>query len=692
MKEAKPFFGQIWRKDDIVFQTDGLRDEIVQTHNIFTDNAGGVVNEMQLSVSSDKLTVYVKPGEFYSSGDLSATNNNGGGERGRLFSAKSFTSLPETAPFQGVPTYLLVYAKVVNSQTNPDPLSAQNLVTSRNIDTGENVPTRSYNAASIIVSNPIVRENVNNINGVPLALLQINYSGTTKVGVGGTINVVDESVRRNYVIANTVDIYNNRLLESGVDDQFITNRMIASGSVTGDKFADNSITSGKISIWDGATAYDSVLGSGIANQHLKDQVVTTNKINYQNGLNGFQVRNRLFNSSFETISGTSIPGNDKPAKWDSTTTGSLTFIDVVQGVDDPSAPLFGQAGLQLRGGQLAGAAQAVSVSQIVDFGESLKDKPLSAFFWAKETNSTVSPTGNTGLKGTIEFLSGGATQQTDIFTTVPSGVGSDYLQYSSASGITYTGTATCDQVKFTIGGVFNQAYFVDGAFLGETDLIPNYDINPSEYILIESIDANLISGTIGHPQIAPQAIWNNNIASITGGVSLGTPYGIANDQIQTGAVTPDKITGPIPASKIDPLAGLVPIGAIILWDGLPESLTNNCPAGYTEVFGLKGAFPIGVNDAAGSSILAPAVTSLGLGGAAATKATGGVVRAGSTDSTNTNHRHSYGDDYGPDHDLEGTDDRSNITSYSLDAAGVSHSHTDNIKIPFYSVYFCRKNP
>jgi hypothetical protein len=700
MKEALPFYGQIWRKDDISFQTGGLREEIVQTHNVFTDNIGGVVNGMQLTRSSDNLTLYVSPGEFYSAGQLSEVNNNGGGERCQLFSQQIFTTLPETAPFQGQPTYLLVYGKVVSSTTNPNPLSAGTLVTSRNINTGENIPTRSYTTAQIVVSNPIVRDNVNNINGVPLALVQINYSGTTKLSSGGTINFIDESVRKNYIIANTVDVYNNRLLDQGVVDQFVTNRMIASGSITGDKFADNSIVSQKISVWDGNTAYNSLLGSGIANQHLKDQTITVNKINYQQGLNGFQVRNRLYNSSFENLSGTSTPGADGPAKWDVSVTPN-TFVDIVQTSADPQAALFGQAAVQIKGGDLSGVAQPVSISQVVEFGESLKGKPLSAFFWAKELSSTPSPSGNTGLQGKLEFLSGGAVQQTNIFTTVTPSGSSEYLQWASASGITYTGTtAVSTQVRFTIGGNFRQFYYIDGAFLGETNLIPNYDLNPSEYILIESISANLISGTIGHPQIAPQAIWNNNIMSITGGPSIGPgTYGIANDQIQPGAVTPDKLSGLIPSSKIDTTTlGLIPEGGIILWDrgaGYdPTDPTNVCPEGYGVVLGLQGMLPLGVNPDPTSDIQNPGVASNTIGGMNKTKALTGNVGANADNITSTeNQAHTHNVDLAG-HDVGGGHDTARVSPGTVATGGENQNHNHNfpVRLPFYTVNFCRKKP
>jgi hypothetical protein len=712
MKEAIPFYGQVWRKDDISFQTEGLRESVVQTHNLFTDNLGGAVNGLVVTTSSDRSTLYVSPGQFYTAGQFSQVNNNGGGEESELFTQQVFVNLPETIPFQGSPTYLLVYAKNISSPVNPNPKLSQNLITSKNINTGQNIPTRSYNYGQIIISNPITKDNVDNINGVPLALVQINYSGTTKLSSAGTVNFIDQSIRRNYTIAGALDIYNNLLVDDGVGkkgvpNSFITNRMLSPASITADKLVTGIITSPIVASWDGKTEYDSLVGSGIANQHLKGQVVTSDKINYQKGLNGFNVRNRVLNSSFETISGTA----QVPTKWDVSfelgtnvqlITSSPTVTTVANGIASvPTSFIkYGTMALDMQGGATGPTAKTLGISQRIKFEDNLQNVPLSAYFWAQAQNSIIVGTNYTGLQGTIAFLAGPGVAQSNVFATVTSG-SSTWTQYASSSPIVYSGTNPCYEVIISISGTFSNQFYVDGVFLGESNLIPNFDVNPSEYVVIDGIPAAIISGTISHAQISPgnpteaPAVWNNNIMNIAGGLSAGPGlYGIATDQIQPGAVTNDKITGPIPISKIDTsTVGLVPEGAIILWDrgqGYdPNDPSNYCPEGYTEVTAMAGMFPLGVNRSPGSVIAGAALSSnIGLGGASPALGTDGVVDTHNT-STDGNHAHSVnigGSDVGG-----GGTSRAFPGNYPTSANG-DHAHSFDTKIPFYTIHFCRKKP
>jgi len=584
MKQFRSFFGEIVGRNDLDFVNDGNREAIVQTHNDFTDNLGGITRGMEVSISVDKKSLIVNPGSFYSAGSYSYQNNAGGGERGVLLQQTFFTGLPETPSIGTTPQYLLVYAKITKSNTDPNPLVSQQAVTSRNLQTGDNVPTREYPRAAIVVTNPGFKNSLLQVDGVPLALIQVDYSGTLKVSSDASIVIVDESVRRNYVLGTSVDLVSGQLLDSAFPDDIVTGRMFQDGSITSEKFSDNAVGSQKLSVWDETTAFNDTSGSGVANQHLKDDVVTLSKINYVSGVNNLGVRNHLVNSSFEVASGTTA----FPANWDITAYAS-SAVSLVNFGSDSLAPKYGNQSIFVQGGtDGSNNALSVQVSQIVNMNDQLKNKPISAFFWARQTKTTdFTKTGTTGLHGTIEFLDGNTTPgvlSTESFGTISGVTTSEYLQFSTTTPAIFTGSQSCTKIRLTLGGNFDGNYYVDGVMLTESELIPSFDVNPSEYIMGGTIDFSQITGRVNSSQIASNAIDNSKIqAGAVTGIKIASQT-ITATNIQNGTIT---------TAQLDPsIIFGVPSGFLIFTDNASAA----CPPTWTDVTSQwAGRLPIGYN-------------------------------------------------------------------------------------------------
>jgi len=270
MRQFSPFFGQIVGRNDIDFLNAGNRNGIVQTHNTITNNVGGIVEGLDVTVpTTDPTSLVVGKGAFYTSGRFSEVNNAGGGERGDLYSQQTFRDLPRTPPVGTTPQYLLVYAKIVTSNADSNPLESSNVVTSKNLQTGENVPTREYPKATIVVTNPGFSSTLLATEGVHLALIQVDYIGIAQQSSNKTIQFINTSIANNYTIGGSLDIVTEKILDAGIPDDFLTTRMFIDNSIEGVKFKDDSVITQKISAWDGATAYNDLTGSGVANQHLK---------------------------------------------------------------------------------------------------------------------------------------------------------------------------------------------------------------------------------------------------------------------------------------------------------------------------------------------------------------------------------------------------------------------------------------
>jgi len=298
MRLLNTFFGQVLRKGDVDFISNGARNAVVNLNVDLTNGQGGVINGLDVYSSIDNLSVLITPGTFYSYGNFSSQNNQGGGERAQIYTTQTFTGLPSTSPIANQPSYLVVYVKIASQNSNPDPTQLQTTATSINIQTGQNVPTQNYPVGTIAVSNPLLLNQIGTLNGIPLAILQVDYVGTSQISSNGTIQSIDTSIKSDYIVGGAVDVAKKSILDAAIPSGFITNRMIGSGQVAGYNFAAGTIDSAAIATWDNS---DNVTfsGNGIATGHLKNGAVTLSKINYISGLNDFSDRNFIINSSFE---------------------------------------------------------------------------------------------------------------------------------------------------------------------------------------------------------------------------------------------------------------------------------------------------------------------------------------------------------------------------------------------------------
>ena len=240
------------RKNDIDFESQAVRDINVQSHIDFSNSLGGVVNGLDVYASLDGLSINITPGVFYTSGQFNSLNGFGGGERVQIYTQQTITNLPTTAPYGLAPSYAVVYAKSLNVPYDPDPTQSQAIVTSKNLQTGLDVPVRQYTAGTVVVSSPITLDQISSINGVVLAVIQVDYVGLNQQSNNGVVQVINSSYKQPYVVGGSVDLLNQRLVSGGVPDGFITSRMLGSGSITTGKFSDGAITSSKVAVWDGS--------------------------------------------------------------------------------------------------------------------------------------------------------------------------------------------------------------------------------------------------------------------------------------------------------------------------------------------------------------------------------------------------------------------------------------------------------
>jgi hypothetical protein len=676
MNKILTFFGQIIKKSDLDFLNTGNRQASVVTHIDLTQQGGGVINGLDVFSSSDGLSIVVMPGSFYSSGPYNENNGFGGGERGEIFTTQTFTGLPITNNIgAGIPTYLLVYAKTTTQNSDPNPLHNQAIYSTKNIQTGENEPVREYTVGKIIVTNPIPSSEVKNYDGVPLALVT--------VGQNGTITTIDTSIKTNYAVGGTLDVVTGFISDKGIQDNFITTRMVSGNSITGDKFADNSITSVKIASWDGSSTSE-ISGNGIATAHLKDGAVTTSKLNYSGSMINFNERNRVFNASFENYGGI-VSGISSASKWNiNADAGTYARRDTISTAKSLT-PKFGDAALFIQGGSLGGNALNVQVDQVVDFGGSINNTPISAYFWIKQqaqTSFTLS--GTTGFLGQIDFLNSADTIiQTNTFGPF-SGNSTDWNLIYTPSPIAYSGTTDiAKKVRLTLGGKFEGSYYIDGVYLGTSSILPGFDVAPPEYFSIDSLSASLISGQLTSSQIQDGSISTNKIGTVDGSAVTDSANGIVTAQIRDSAITTSKIAdGAITATKLDPAAGLVPVNALILWD-----TTDTCPDGYTEATEFSGFFPIGRNSSTGSTLNAVGKNSdAKVGGAIAAK---DVSNNGTVGSAETVGNHTHPLPKNRDNVSQGPGGAGTANDLGATNDGGSHGH--NLKTPYRTVLFCRKD-
>jgi len=522
MKSLKTFFGQVLRKNDVDFESQSVRDISVQTHIDFSDAKGGVIEGLDVYKSIDGLSVYITPGVFYTKGSFNSRNSQGGGERGQVYVQQQLGSLPSTAPFGLTPSYLAVYAKTTSVNFNPNPTTSQAIVKSRNLQTGESVPVREFTAGVITVSNPITLDQINGIDGIILALLQVDYFGINKQSSNGTVQVINSSYKQGYVLGGSVDILNNRLVDSGVPNEFITSRMIATGSIVTGKFADGAITSSKIAQWDGSST-SVTEGSGVATEHLKDQAITGPKMNVTGSMSGFSTINYVGNSSFEkdanNLSDWSI--------YNPSNSGTATVSS--------SASYFGSNSALLKGflNQSTQTAQPIGISQNINLtGNQVNNRNVCAFFYLKTSaDFPLSISGTTGIFGSVEFLSQGITVGTPQTFASYSGVATDWIKMQTETPLSYSGTSEIDGLKLSISGSFvNVNAYVDGVYLGLTNLIPSWspsqadsaigdtlsiaNINTSNLTAVNASIVNASATTLTSQQIEPQTSGVSTIGSV----------------------------------------------------------------------------------------------------------------------------------------------------------------------------------
>ena len=674
MNRLLTFFGQILRKNDIDFQQQSNRDNIVKTHIDFTDQAGGIVSGLEVLPSSDGKSILITPGIFYTKGDYNEKNNIGGGERGQIFVTESVTGLPRTEPISNQPSFLLVYAKITNSNVNPDPTKSQTVSTSKNILTGQNLPIRNYAQGTIVVSNPILRSEVSKFNGIPLALLTVDYdeNGFEQTFNGSIQNIIVDGIRKPYLIGGAVDILNNTIDPNGIADGLIVNRMIANGTIDGVKLTDSSVGSEIVAPWDGTTSADDLTGDGIATGHLKNGAVTRPKISYTGSLAGFNTRNRLLNSSFEI---SDVNNVNIPATWELDAGGTSEIRIGIDSAD--SFPVkYGIKSLRFDGGSDINGALSLEASQLVNFGEDLTGKPITPFFWAQINQVTdFAISGTTGLQGKIELLDkDNNVVQTNVYATI-SGNSTGWIQYKPDAPIIYSGIGAPTQVNFIMGGAFGGSYYVDGAFLGMTDIVPEFDIKPSEFVNITEF-----AGQITTAKLQDGAINTRKILRADGTVSTDLGAGIIGAQIRSGNILTSHIAdGAITTAKLAADAGLVPKGAIILWDS-----GTSCPSGYIRVGEMDGRFPLGVNSDLGSNI-----STVGIQGGTKTPGSAGAGPSNgfiNITSAIGDHAHTINQV----HQLyQGPGNRDDVYD-NQGATNPAGGHSHNTIVPYYTVVFCRK--
>lgn len=684
MKLLTTFFGQILRKGDVDFIGKGARDAIVQTNIDLTAKQGGIIDGLNVFKSIDNLSVLITPGTFYSSGEFSDTNNIGGGERAKVYTTQSFTGLPQTAPIANQPSYLLVYVKVIGVNNNPDPTKLQTTVTSKNIQTGENVATRQFPVGSIVISNPILRTELNKFNGVPLALLQVDFNGTVQVSSNGTIQSIDTSVKRDYIIGGAIDIATQKLVPESIPDGFITDRMIGDGQVSGDKFLTGSIHSDAIAPYDGS-ANIATSGDGIATDHLKTGAVTSAKLNYSGSMDGFNSRNYLLNSSFENDS-TNI------TNWSFTgDTGTTASVETNQ-----ASTLFGLRSAKLVGASSVGVPKSLKISQKIDFGGPINGQPITAYFYARPLSDfNLTEAGTTGITGQLEFFASpgdttpfsGTTFAAYSGTTVSENGGFIKLQTSAPIVIPTTDTKI-SAINFSISGIFSNTVNVDGAFLGLTAQSPKFNVALGEQVALGLNASNITVGELDGARLADGAVVTSKIRGTGGAVIIDGGFGIRGDQIRSQTITGDNLAnGTITNQQLAAGVSAVPKNAILMFmvkDGttLSDPIAKGCPTGFAYVSELEGRFPIGANPNSSFSdysnpgrVKGTSIT--GRAGAATDAYVGNTPAAGD---------HGHGSAGASSQSGGGASDSSQVSHQHPNAG--SHVHEE--QLPFVTMLFCRQ--
>lgn len=599
MKLLRTFFGQVLRKNDVDYVSNGYREGTTRLNIDLTQKQGGVISGLDVFKSIDGLSILITPGTFYSTGDFNSTNNLGGGERAQVYTTQSFAGLPATSPIANQPSYLVIYVKISNQNNNPDPTQLQTTPTSKNIQTGENVLTRDYPVGTIAVSNPVLLTQVNSFNGVPLAVLQVDYIGTSQVSSNGTIQSIDTTIKRDYILGGAVDIAKSQILPSAIPDSFITTRMIGSGQIVGNQFLTGTINSSAIAPYDGGVNL-ATTGNGIATEHLKSGAVTLAKINYISGLNDFSQRNRVLNASFE-LNGTSL------IDW--VTVGDTGTSATVE--SNPSTTKFGLRSAKLAGGSAAGTAKKINISQKVDFGGPINGEAITAYFYAKplnDFNSLIS--GTNGINGTLNFynnfgdINATSSQSFVAYTGVSTG---EFIQLGTSSPIVLPSVPPISAIEIQIGGAFDNTVYIDGVYLGLTSLTPKFDVSLEEQIGADLNASNITQGSLDGARLADGAVVTSKIRAADGSTLLDGGFGIRGDQIRTGTIAAINIADhTISNQQLAAGIAAVPLNAIMFFrtkdsTTLSDPVARGCPSGFRYVSDFEGRFILGADPSSTSS-------------------------------------------------------------------------------------------
>ena len=682
MKILNVFPGMVLRKNDVDFNSYGAREAITRLNIDITSAQGGIINGLNVFSSIDGLSILVQPGTFYSAGSFSANNNQGGGERAQVYTTQSFTGLPSTAPISNQPSYLVVYAKIANQNSNPDPTQLQTTTTSVNIQTGQNVPTQNYPVGTIAISNPVLANQIGSFNGVTLAVLQVDYVGVTQVSSNGTIQSIDTSKAQDYIIGGAVDVAEQQIIPSAVPNGFITNRMIGSGQVTGYNFATGTINSAAIAPWDGSIDL-ATTGNGIATAHIKGGAITAATINYTGSLNTFSERNYVLNSSFE-LNATYPPNN-----W--TFTGATgTSASIVAG---SQTAWDGNNALLLTGGASGSPAvsKTLSISQNIAFTGPVNGRDITAFFYINPLNNF---NGTDSINGTLTFYNNitDANNQVNAISTQVfagySGISTgDYIQVQTTGVISIPTTSnSASVINVAIGGTFNNTVYVDAVYLGLTSITPQFDVAVGEQVGTAINANNITQGLMNGSFITPGTVTPNLIPLAAGGVTYNTNGGILGTQIASGTITASNIANnTITNAQLAAGIAAVPLGAAFIMlpltvNGVSIFTTNlianpgqyGCPVGTTYVGQMAGMMPVGINPLSSVAQFATPGSTFGTPLNATSSSSATITTAG----------HSHVVDYA---NLASE----SAGSFRYDTANTDSS-TDTIQPPFVTVLWCQK--
>lgn len=542
MNFLKTFFGQILRKSDVDFQNSGARKTNVQTHIDYTRSNGGVTSGLDVYKSVDGLSILVTPGVFYSKGGFIDSNSQGGGERCQIYTTQKISGFPATAPLNGNPTFLAVYAKPINQNNNPDPGQSQVVVTSKNIQTGENIPVRQYTAGIVTITAPILAGQISSINGVVLALVQIDYVGTTRVSSSLSVQAIDTSVKQDYLIAGLIDVPKQKLSSLAIADNFIESRMIGDDQVIARNLADGLVTSPKLAVWDGITS-GTTSGSGVATDHIKNDAVTSAKLSPTGSLDGFSQLNYVFNGSFDIVPNTSV--EPELVGWTvfNQISGNVAYSGAPAGIFKTNTEsVFGHNSAVMIGAdptKVPGAVvQGLALSQDINFNnERLNDKDVMAFFYMKTDNAipTAIP-GITGVTASIQFLSSGTAIGDPTTIVNYSGGILDWTRFQTNSPVQFADSSTtADGIRFTVSGNLTNStsVFLDNFYVGLTNLLPSWSPSQADSDYADTLTkANIHTTNLTASNVIAANVSAVNYSSVSSGTSnvgsINNPFNSIN--------------------------------------------------------------------------------------------------------------------------------------------------------------------